>query len=188
MVGRIGQFELYFNKEEQEELVKKFRTTDKKELKKLIKEQSLNNSENSNESFLSAKERREEAQAQIAQAKANRIKDKESLLLRKLEAETELVERQLNYSNTFESNPSYQAKTAMKKGIEQKYYNHGQSNITETIQKKKNFYIEKQNYGYIGKCIICKNCETDLCSTGYEAERDIELHLELIHETGLYQR
>ena len=186
MVAKTRRGFFYINKKREENVLKNFGTTDIKKLQKIIEDILDNGIEN--KSYLSAKERREVAQAKISEAKADRVKDKESLHLRKLEAETELLERQLNYSNNFGSFPSNQAKSAMKKGIERNYSNYGQQNITETIQPKKNHYIEKQNFGYVGKCIVCKKFETDLCSTGYEAEGDIELHLESVHKTGLFQK
>lgn len=183
-MSRTGQVTLNFDKRFRAILKTRFGTDDNEKIKQICLDY-LKNGDTAE--FLSAKERKEEALAQIAEAKATRVIDKESLGLRKLEAETELVERQLTFDNTFGSPASKQAKIAMRKGINGKYY--GDSpNVSETIQPKKNFFIEKQEFGYVGKCRTCLNFETNLCSTGYEAEGDIELHLESVHQKELYVR
>jgi len=188
--NRRGHF--YINKELEPKIKENFGTTDIKELEKIVLDILTNGTEN--KEFLPAKERKEEALAQIAQAKAERIKEKENEKLHKLHLENEILERHLSYSHTFNSEPSSQANSAMKKGINQKYSNYGQPNygqpnIIESIQKKKNFFINKIKDGeYCGVCKVCQNFTTDICITSHEAEGDIELHLESLHNLELYQR
>ena len=134
------------------------------------------------------KERKEEALVKIAEAKAERITEKEDKQLHKLNLENEILERTLNYHNTFDKPPTNQGQKAITKGVNQKYSNYNQPDIEIDIQRKKNFTILKENLGYVGKCLVCRHFDTGFCNTGYCAEMDIEVHLEAVHEKELYVR
>jgi len=194
LTSKEGKFQINFDIKSREKLVKVYNTTDKSEIIKLIRQRSLMTDQELLVSLgitetKTIKEQIAEADLKIKNAKAERIKERESLSLREQEARTELLERQLNYSHTFNSEPSSQAKSSMRKGIQRKYSNYDYSNITETIQKKKNFFINKiTDSEYCGVCKVCQNFTTDICITSHEPQGDIELHLESIHNTELYQR
>lgn len=179
MVSRVGQFQHYFTIEEQKFLVKKFGTTDKNELKKLMKDFILKSGDTGNFSL----------QDQLLFEKIKQFKAEAPLRLRKLKAQTEIAESKSKFLTHFGSEISESGSQKLIESTKSKYGFSTSQHYQENIQRKKNFYIDKQTDGtYIGCCRVCKIFATDVCSTSHEAEGDIELHLESVHQRELYQR
>lgn len=171
MPKREADFYFYYSLEERKKLVELYNTTDKKELIRIIKERSLQPLEST--TLPSIKAELEQTKLEIHKAKAQRIKEKESLLLRKLEAETELKERELQYYNTFGKPPTPQATQAIKHGIE----NGPKQQPTSTIYD----HVTGPHKDAGTLYFECKHCEQII----YDAEWKARQHLEVVHKIKL---
>lgn len=123
---------------------------------------------------LETKEKIETAKLAILESKATRCKDSESLKLRKLEAETEILEQELNYHYTFKNSPSKKARSAIKRGIENRA-----ENTTD-------YLIKKTGADYIGVCLKCDWFSTELSPTEFSCQHQLDSHLIEKHEKGLF--
>lgn len=182
MTSTLGKFFQYYNVEEQKILVDKFGTTEKKELNKLMKKYVLSTINKVDDSNLSVQE-------QILLEKLAILKEERPLKLRKLKAQAEILESKRKFLYNFQTVMSDSGSQTLEKSTWKKYGFGDSENYQENIQLKKNFYINKLGDGeYCGCCKICQNFSTAICTTSKEAEGDIELHLETVHQTGLYQK
>lgn len=176
MPSKIAKFFNYYNIEEQKLLVAKFKTTDKKELQKLTKQVVIDYITNNTkpEMYLDPDSEFKLARAQIIKAKAEFIAKKEELQTKKLDLETRILSRQVEYQDNFDAEPSNQAKSAIKKGIEQR-------DLTEQEYENVTKYItlKNHNFKWIATCDICKDGET--YDTRHDAINEMIRHLTTEH-------
>lgn len=178
MVSNKSRLNLYFDKELKEKILQNFQTDDVQEIKKLI----MNFLEHGDNEFLSLKD-------QYLLERINKLRAETPLKTRKLQLQNEILEKKRDFLYHFEKPLSNTGSTILESEKKKQYGFAKSDNYHENIQLKKNFFINKINSGeYCGVCKICQNFTTTICTTSQEAEGDIELHLEAVHNTGLYQR
>lgn len=178
MVSDSSRLNLYFNTKLKEKLLQNFGTSNIKEIQEII----LKYLENPDSNGLPLKD-------QILIEKLAMIREQRPLQLRKLTAQTEILESRVNFQKNFKIQLSNNGSQILSKSINQKYNFGNSPRVEENIQYKKNFFIDKHTDGsYVGVCKVCQNFVTDVCTTSREAEGDIELHLEAVHHRELYQK
>ena len=178
MVSKSSRLDIYFNKELKEKLLQNFQTDNIKDIQKIV----LEFLENGDSKILSLKD-------QLLLEKLSMLQEQRPFKLRILEAQADILEAKRKFLYNFKSVMSDSGSETLSKSTYQKYGFATSPNIDENIQLKKNFYVNPLGTGeYCGCCKVCQNFSTAICSTYREAEGDIELHLELVHQTGLFQR
>lgn len=159
---KAGDFYFYFNQDKLKDLVEKFKTTDKKELKLKIFNYILGSDEN-----LDLKQRKE-----IAQVK-------------KLEAEAKIKEWEVIHLDTFGKTPSYSADKAIKnKALSEKSLRELTNSEIDLIVK--HIALENTFDGWKITCMHCKN------QTSYidrlEGLHDAARHLSAVHGHKVLQK
>lgn len=118
---------------------------------------------------------------EIKLAKLESLKEKNNTLtkfqaekLKKLIAERKIAEHHADYIENFGSEPSTQAKSAIKKGVERR-------ELTEQEYENVDRYITLRNesYKWKAKCDLCK--EGEIYDTRYDAINDMIRHLTTEH-------
>ncbi len=175
---RKGQITLNLNAEFRKIIKDNFGTDEEKKIKELI----LKFLENGDIETLSLKD-------QLLLERIQQLREQRPLKLRKLQLQNEILEAKRRFLYHFKTEISNDGSETLSKSTYQKYGFANSQNVDENIQLKKNFYINKLSDGeYCGCCKVCQNFSTPICSTSREAEGDIELHLESIHNAELFQR
>lgn len=172
------RIQIFPNAKLKEKLLQNFGTTDIKEIQQII----IKYLENPDSTNLSLKD-------QILLERLALLKEQRPLQLRKLTAQTEILEARVKFQNYYQTPLSESGSQTLSKSINQKYNFGTSQNVRENIQLKKNFFIDRHNDGtYVGVCKVCQNFTTSICSSSREAEGDIEHHLQVIHNKELYQK
>lgn len=175
---RKGQFTVNYSKEFREKIKKNFGTDDEKEIKQIVLK-FLEHGELANLSL------RDEMLLERLQI----IREQRPEQLKKLQIQNEILEKKRDFLYHFQKPMSESGSNTFTNSTYKKYGYSQSENIQENIQLKKNYYINKiQDGEFCGCCKVCGNFSTDICTTSKEAELDVELHLESIHQTGLFQR
>ena len=175
---RKGQITLNLNAEFRKIVKQRFNTEDETKIKQLILE-FLENGESPNLSL----------QDKMLIERIAKIREQRPLQLEKLRIQNEILQKKRDFLYNFKREISESGSQILTKSTCQKYGFGGSQNIQENIQLKKNFYINKiQDGEYCGCCKVCGNFSTAICTTSKEAEGDVELHLEAVHKSGLFQR
>ena len=172
------RIQIYPNKELREKLLQNFQTDDVKEIQNIIMEFL----QNPNQSNLSLKD-------QLLLERINKLKTQTPLQTKKLELQNKILQQRVDFGIHFEKPLSNSGSQILKSETEKKYGFSKSENYHENIQLKKNFFINKIKDGeYCGVCKVCQNFTTAICITSTEAEGDIELHLESVHNKELFER
>ena len=168
----------YINKKLEEKILQNFQTSDIIEIQKIVLE-FLENGDGKNLSL----------QDQLLFEKLQILQEQRPHKLKILEAQAEILEAKRKFLYNFKSVLSNEGSQTLTKSTYKKYGFASSQNINENIQLKKNFYINKIQEGeYCGCCKVCGNFSTAICTTSREAEGDVELHLEAVHKSGLFQK
>lgn len=165
-----------FNKEERDFIDEKLDTIDRKTRIDAIKKLLLS----AITGDLSLKD-------QLLFEKLSILKQERPIRLRKLKAQTEILEGKRRFLNHFGAELSSKGSQTLETQTKKKFGFGSSENYNESIQPKKNFFINKINDEYIGCCKRCGKFTTSPCITSREAEGDIEVHLEAVHEKELYE-
>ena len=175
---RKGQFTINYNRKQRDILKKNFGTDDETEIKQIVLE-FLQNGDNAT---LTLKD-------QYLLERILKLREQRPEQLRKLKLQNDILEAKRKFLYNFKTELSDEGTKTLTKSKNQQYGFATSQSYDENIQLKKNFFIDKHSDGtYVGICKVCTNFVTAVCSTSREAEGDIELHLESVHSTGLYQR
>ena len=175
---RKGQITLNLNAEFRKIVKQRFNTEDETEIKQLILE-FLKNGESPNLSL----------QDEMLLERIAKIREQRPLQLEKLRIQNEILQKKRDFLYNFKREMSESGSQTLTTSTYQKYGFGSVHNINENIQLKKNFYINKITNGeFCGCCKVCGNFSTAICSTSQEAEKDVELHLEAVHKSGLFER
>ncbi len=178
MVTKSNRIQFYINKELKEVIKQNFNTEDTKEIQNLI----LKFLENGDVDTLTLKD-------QYLLERILKLREQRPEQLRKLKLQNDILEAKRKFLYNFKTELSDEGTKTLTKSKNQQYGFATSQSYDENIQLKKNFFIDKHSDGsYVGVCKVCTNFVTAVCSTSREAEGDIELHLESVHSTGLYQR
>ena len=175
---RKGQITLNLNAEFRKIVKQRFNTEDETKIKQLILK-FLENGESPNLSL----------QDQLLFQRIAKIREQRPEQLKKLELQNEILQKKRDFLYNFKTELSESGSQTLKKSTYQKYGYGGSQNIQENIQLKKNFYVNPLGNGeFCGCCKVCGNFSTAICTTYKEAEGDIELHLEAVHKSELFER
>ncbi|GEM_PF-4114883 len=172
------RIQIFPNKELKEKMLQNFQTDDIKEMQEIL----IKFIKNGDSTNLSLKD-------QILLERLEILKEQRPFQLRKIKAQADILESKRRFLYHFQTELSDNGSQTLTKSTNAKYGFGNSENYRENIQLKKNFFIDKHSDGsYIGVCKVCQNFTTAICTTSHEAEGDIELHLESVHNTGLYQK
>ena len=175
---RKGQITLNLNAEFRKIIKDNFNTDDETEIKQLI----LKFLENPDIETLSLKD-------QMLIERITSYKALRPLQKRKLELQNQLLEKQVNFVEYFKKPISESGSRQLTKSYSSEFGFATSQNVDENIQIKKNFFIDKHSDGsFVSVCKVCQNFTTSVCSTSKEAEREIEDHLDIVHQKELFQR
>lgn len=173
---RPNQHELSFTVEERSFLDKKLDSIDRKTRIEAMKKLLLS----ADSGDLSLKD-------QIQLEKLQILKQERPLRLRKLKAQTKILEGKQRFLNHFGAEISKEGSQVLQTQTEKKY-GFGKTDMGNYNEApKKNFFINKISQEYFGCCKVCGKFSTAACVSYQEAERDIEVHLEGVHQKELFQ-
>ena len=170
-------FTFYFNLQELEQIKENYGLEKVTDItNKMIKSILL-----TKPNFVSYDEIYKKARAEINLAKAEIAKDMSTESLKKIKLENKLLERELTYVETFDDEPSDEAKRAMKKGVTQR-------ELTDSEYENVSKYItlSNQDFKWQAKCDICKEGET--YDTRHDAINDMIRHLTTEHAKKVMER
>lgn len=114
------------------------------------------------------------SRAEISVAKSETAKEMSVESLKKIKLENKILERQMSYHDTFNAEPSNQAKIAIGKGIEQR-----ELTKEEFENVKKYITLKNHNFKWQATCDLCKQGET--YDTYKESIDDMIRHLTTEH-------